>query len=127
MAWALAVSLIFSSITLFFVFMYAALGRPREQQDAAGNSFISDDEHKVIRIGLLGMVGTFMLYLISFVKSIVDASNITDANTIELIDSMAIVIQVVVWIFLVYLLLYSGYYMINKIIQNSERIRRGMR
>ena len=126
MAWALAIALIFSSITLFFVFMYATLGKPRQETDEQGNTFMSDDEHKVVRLGFLGMVGAFVLYLLSFLKSIVDASKITDSDILRLIDSIAVVVQVVVFLFLAYLIIYVMYYLINKVMKNTEKVRRGM-
>ena len=122
MAWALAVALIFSSITLFYVFMYATLGRPRQEQDEFGNMYMNDDEHKVIRLAFLGMVGAFILYLLGFIKSIVDASNVTDADILRNIDSIAIVVMVVVYLFLAYLLIYVLYYFINKIVKSSDAI-----
>ena len=122
MAWALAVALIFSSITLFYVFMYATLGRPRQEQDEFGNMYMNDDEHKVIRLAFLGMVGAFILYLLGFIKSIVDASNVTDADILRNIDSIAIVVMVVVYLFLAYLLVYVLYYFINKIVKSSDAI-----
>ena len=127
MAWALAVALIFCSITLFFVFMYATLGKPRQETDELGNTFMSDDEHKVIRLAFLGMVGAFILYLLSFLKSIVDASHITDSDILRIIDSIAIVVQVIVFLFLAYLIIYVLYYLINKVLKNTEKIQRGMR
>lgn len=124
MAWALAVALIFCSITLFFVFMYSTLGRPREQQDEQGNIYLADDEHKFIRLGFLGMVGAFILYLLGFIKAIVSASKITDSSMLTIIDSMAVVVQSVVFLFLAYLMIYTLYYLINKVLKNSDTFRR---
>ena len=127
MAWALAVAIIFSSITLFYVFIYATLGRPRQEQDEFGNMYMNDDEHKVVRLGFLGMVGAFILYLLGFIKSILTASNVTDSDVLRLIDSIAVTVQIVVYLFLAYLIMYTLYYLINKVMKNSEAIGKKLR
>lgn len=127
MAWALAVALIFSSITLFFVFLYSTFGRAREEQDELGNFYMNDDEHKAIRIAFLGVVGTFILYLLGFIRSILSASKITDARLLSLFDSIAVVIQVIIYLFLAYLIMYVLYYLIHKVIKNSEKANRGLK
>lgn len=127
MAWALAVALIFSSITLFFVFLYATMGKPRTYTDGFGNTIITDDEHKFMRLGLLGMVGAFILYLLGFIRSIVTASKITDAGVLRIVDSLAVTVQIVIFLFLAYLMIYTLYYLIHKILDSSNKLQRRLK
>ena len=124
MAWALAVAIIFSSITLFFVFMYNSLGRPREVSNEDGTTSIIDDENKFVRIALLGLAASFVLYMIGISDNILKISDVTDEALLGVMDSITVVVGAIVYMFIAYLFVYLLYYLIHKVNDTSKEMAR---
>jgi hypothetical protein len=127
LAWALAIALIFGSITIFFVFMYSVLGRPRENEDEFGRTYISDDEHKIVRIGFLGMAAGSILYMLGTAFNIISLSGVTDEKILDLVDSISVIMTYIVYIFIAYLFMYLFYYLYNKVMSSSENLGRRLK
>ncbi len=122
MAWALAIALIFSSITIFFTLMYALLGRPREHEDEFGKKYMSDDEHKIIRIGFLGLAAGFILYMLGTAFNIISASKVTDPKILALVDGVAVIMTYIVYLYIAYLFIYLFYYLYHKVMSSTEKL-----
>lgn len=116
MAWALAIALIFSSIIVVLSILYINFRQDVVIHNPDGSRTIIDDadSHGILRIGLLGLIAAFFLYLISIMDFIVRESNVTDAALRTVLDSAITIIGILVYLFIFYLLIHMIYFFTNK-------------
>jgi hypothetical protein len=122
MAWALAISLIFSSIIIVLAILFFGLSKPRERRMPDGRLVLvsNEDQHKIMRMGLLGLMAAFILYLAGVMDALLRTNNITDPAMVGMIDTVIDIIGALIYIFVALLFLWLLFYSINKVMEAAK-------